>query len=323
MLKIKSRALFAGKQIALLAALMTMAQLGFIWWKGDAFCLNQGCKVVEQLTKVSPVVINLVGLIYFLLLFWGLQVSRNQIRRVPRFVAPLLLGGLAVEGVLIGFQYLVAQAFCFYCLSILAAVVLLNIMLGWRQLLHGAFIFSAVFLALASLKLNPVIAGQSAFKQGIFATRPGAPSQSASYLFYSSTCAHCQNVLAVLGRNPKIAVHLNPVDVVTTTSLPGVQINKTYSFQVNRDLLASLSIDEIPVLMRTTPTGLSVFRGEQAIIAAINQLPLSENAGQLPGLSVSPAMPSVIPGLDAKDGCQVAADCDSVPGTGGQPVVRP
>ena len=323
MLRTNNRALFAGRQIALLASFMTMAQIVFIWWKGDALCLNQGCKVVEQLTKIPPVVINLAGLVYFLLLFWGLQVSRNQIRRVPRFVAPLLLGGLAVEGVLTGFQYLVAQAFCFYCLSILTVVVLLNIMLGWRQLLQGAFIFSAVFLALSSLKLAPVAAGQNAFKQGIFASRSGTPAQPASHLFYSSTCTHCQNVLDALGRNPKVAVHLNPVDLVTATSLPGAQINKTYSFQANRDLLASLGIDEIPVLIRTTATGLNVFRGEQAIIAAINQITPTENTEQLSGISASPATPSAIPGLRAKDGCQVAADCSSVPDTSGQPAVRP
>lgn len=313
----------AGKQIALLAGLVTMAQMGYIWWKGDAFCLNQGCKVVEQLTRVSPILINLVGLAFFLLLFWGFQTSRNQVRRLPRFIAPLLLGGLAVEGVLVGFQYLVAQAFCWYCLGILAVVVLLNMILGWRQILQGAFIFIAVLLSLATLKLTPAAVGQSAFKQGVFATRPGgASSPPASYLFYSSTCAHCQNVLAALAQNPNVAVHLNPIDLITAANLPGANINKTYSIQANRDLLAALGIEEIPVLMRTTPTGLSVVQGERAILDAIGQPIPVERSGQLPGVSASPVTPSAIPGLVSKDGCQVAADCGSPSETGGQSAVR-
>lgn len=322
MLKTNSRALVAGKQIALLAGFVTMAQIGYIWWKGDAFCLNQGCKVVEQLTRVSPILINSVGLVYFLLLFWGFQASRSQIRRLPRFIAPLLLAGLAVEGVLVGFQYLVAQTFCWYCLGIFGIVVLLNMILGWRQMLHGAFIFIAVILSLAALKLTPAVAGQSAFKQGIFATRPGASSPPASYLFYSSTCAHCQNVLTALRQRPSVAVHLNPIDLVTATNLPGANINKTYSFQANRDLLAALGIEEIPVLMRTTPTGLSVVQGEKAILAAIGQPIPGERDGQGPGVSVSPVTPAVIPGLESKDGCQVAADCGSPPETGGPSAVR-
>ena len=97
-----SPALRLASFLALAAALLTAAQSAFILLRGDAFCLNEGCRVVEDLTRVPPLAVNLAGLVFFLTLFVGLRASGSLWRRLPRFVAPLLLAGLAVEGVFIG-----------------------------------------------------------------------------------------------------------------------------------------------------------------------------------------------------------------------------
>src|SRR5512133_470578 len=109
MLNKKSKGLQAGQSIALLARLLIAVQMGYILYQGSPYCLNDGCKVVEQLTRVSPLVFNLVGLFFFQAVYWGLRSSRYELRQVPQVIKTLLFAALAVEGVLLSFQYLVAH----------------------------------------------------------------------------------------------------------------------------------------------------------------------------------------------------------------------
>jgi hypothetical protein len=108
----------------------------------------------EQLTRVSPLVINGVGLVFFQLVYWGLLAARGEPRRVPPIIGNVLLGGPCRGSVLTGFQYLIAQTFCSYCLVIFGFVVLLNFVLGIRQVVAGILIFAATALAFASLDLT-------------------------------------------------------------------------------------------------------------------------------------------------------------------------
>ncbi len=169
-----SPALRLASFLALAAALLTAAQSAFILLRGDAFCLNEGCRVVEDLTRVPPLVVNLAGLVFFLALIFGLRASGSLRRRLPRFVAPLLLAGLAVEGVLFGFQLFVAEAFCSYCLAVLGAVVALNLLLGARQAAHGLLFFLAALLAFSSLELERPGQGGAALRT---ASSPAAPAR--------------------------------------------------------------------------------------------------------------------------------------------------
>jgi uncharacterized membrane protein len=312
MLKKKSKALQWGQFFALVASLLIAAQIGFIFYKGTSICLNEGCKVVEELTRVSPLVFNLVGLCFFQVIFWGLRVARNEPRRLPQWVKTLLLAGLAAEGVLISFQYLVAQTFCAYCLGILAFIVILNLLLGFRQIVPGLLLFIVVSLAFASLKISPPQSSQQAFTAGIFASRTGAEKQPENFLFFSSTCAHCEKVIAALQTNNRATVHFNPIDQVKDLDLAGISRNGTYSPTVNKALLSALGIEEIPVLMTKTPEGLSIRRGETAILAYLGKTTLPDTARQS-GTSPAPVPQSSIPGLDTRDSCSVATDCADDP----------
>ena len=198
MLQRKNPTLQLGQFLALVASLLIAAQIGYTLYQGSPLCLNDGCNVVEKLTRVSPLVFNVVGFFFFQVVYWGLYVARGEMRRLPQFIKSLLLAALAVEAVLIGFQYLVAQAFCAYCLGILVFIVLLNLLLGWRQIVPGFLVFVAAILAFASLDLNQSAPGEQAFTAGVFASRPGLLKDPENYLFYSSTCAHCERVIASL-----------------------------------------------------------------------------------------------------------------------------
>lgn len=313
-----SPALRLASFLALAAALLTAAQSAFILLRGDAFCLNEGCRVVEDLTRVPPLAVNLAGLVFFLTLFVGLRASGSLWRRLPRFVAPLLLAGLAVEGVFIGFQLFVAGAFCSYCLAVLGAVVALNLLLGLRQAAHGLLLFLAALLAFASLEVQRPGQGGAALKDGVFASRPGTVAGSEHHLFYSSTCAHCERVIGSLRTSPGATVLFHPIDRVQTLDLPGAQLRGDYAAEANRALLTGLGLDEIPVLITKSADGYSILRGETAITARLGQpaAPAAAN-GQSP-LPTAPLIPGLPPATQG-EGCQVATDCDDPPAATARP----
>ncbi len=313
MLKRKNAALQLGQFLALVASLLIAGQIGYTYYQGAPLCLNEGCKVVDQLTRVSPLVINFLGLAFFLVVYVGLRLAKGETRRVAPFVKNLLLAGLAVEGVLVAFQGLVANTFCFYCLGVLGFVVLLNLLLGGRQILAGVMIFTASTLAFAGLELGGNTSGKQAFVDGVFAQRLGQQAKPEHYLFFSSTCPHCEKVIASLKGNTSVSIAFNPIDKVTAIDLPQVSYSPRYSAAMNKSLLGSLGINEIPVLMTKTAEGWLIRQGEAAVLAALAQ----------PATATPPAsgQSTLVPNLPGgSDGCQVSADCTN--GSSGQSFLR-
>lgn len=307
MLKKKSIALQSGQFLALVASLLILGQIGYIHFKGASFCLNEGCKIVEQLTRVSPLVFNLTGLLFFQIIFWGIWAARAEQRRLPRWIGVLLLTALGVEAVLVSFQYLVVHGFCAYCLGILGIVILLNLLLGPRQILAGLVLFSSVALAFSSLDLQQVPLHSQAFRAGVMAGRPGHEEQVRHHLFFSSTCTHCEKVIASLKTNPRPTVFFNPIDRVRSLDLDGTRPEKRYSPRANRALLSALGIQQIPVLISLSGSQMTILQGESAILAALNAGPPAAQAQS--GVSALPVTQSSIPGLNTQDGCEVSSDC--------------
>lgn len=319
MLKRKNAALQLGQFLALVASLLIVGQIGYTYYQGAPLCLNEGCKVVEQLTRVSPLVINFLGLGFFLIVYVGLRLAKGETRRVAPFVKNLLLAGLAVEGVLVAFQKLVANTFCIYCLGVLSFVVLLNLLMGGRQILAGVMIFAASTLAFAGLELGGNPAGKQAFVDGVFAQRLGPQSAPQHYLFFSSTCPHCEKVIASLKDNTSVSIAFNPIDKVTTIDLPQVSYTARHSAAMNKSLLGALGINEIPVLMTKTPEGWLIRRGEAAVLAAL--APSAIPSATQPASQPANGQSSLVPNLPSgSDGCQVSADCTS--GSSGQSFLR-
>lgn len=303
MIKRKNTVLQLGQFVALVASLLVAGQIGYIVYQGAPLCLNDGCKVVEKLTRVSPLIINGVGLFFFQVVYWGLHAARGDQRRVPSFIKNVLLAGLAAEGVLVAFQYLVAQTVCFYCVGIFLFMVLLNLLLGIRQILAGILIFAAASLSFAGLDVNTSTPGRQAFTAGVFAQRQGVLTSPEHYLFYSAVCPHCEKVIAALKTNTVATVSFNPVDKVTGVDLPRVIYRSTYSFAANKALLSALGINEVPVLMTKTPEGMVIRQGEATILAYL-ATPAISHAEKVSGQQSN--LPDISDGSDA---CQVSSDC--------------
>ena len=113
--------------LALSASLIIIGQIVFILANGSAVCPNSGCELVEQLTALSPLYFNLLGLLFFQIVYWSLRFSKNRPLNDFDFSGLLLLAGLAVEGVLLAYQLFVARVVCSYCLLIFLFVIILNL----------------------------------------------------------------------------------------------------------------------------------------------------------------------------------------------------
>jgi len=73
----KSRTSMIILLIALLGSLLTATQTVLILVTGDAICIGDGCRVVESLTTVPPIVFNLAGLVFFQAVFWGMVLEKK------------------------------------------------------------------------------------------------------------------------------------------------------------------------------------------------------------------------------------------------------
>lgn len=265
---------------ALLTCGVIALQMAIVAIKGEALCLNQGCRIIEQLTTVPSLLFNLAGLIYFFAVFFCSRWRRG--RPAPAFdpLRLLLLVGLAAEGVLVGYQVFVTQTLCSYCLGIFSVVVLLNILFGLYQLLTGGAIFLAVFASFALLNFGPALLSlqNQSLASGTFAVKRCVAPAKKLYFFFSAECPHCQGVLKSLENCNSCEFHFNPIDRIQSLAIPELEYASTYDPALNRLILALLQIDSVPVLLVQNPDGLNVIRGEQSIIHFIGQICFREES---------------------------------------------
>ncbi len=297
--------------LSLLGALGAAVQSLLLAMRGEAICLDEGCRVVEGLTRLPPLFINLAGLAFFLgvaVLAWRAQAA--GIAR--RLLGLVLLAGIAVEGVLFGYQYFVAKAFCAWCLTVFALVALLNLLVGTRQALRAAAVLAASLAAFSVLSFGIVqpASGGRALDGGTYGVRRCAAPAKQVYLVFSSSCPHCAEVLRTLDLCNSCNFHFNPIDQIAGLDLPGVERSASYDPGINRGLLALLGIEEVPVLLVPGPEGMSVIRGEKRILAYIR----AECFRAEPVLNIDPSRLLGAGSLELfrdekDDGCNVKVDC--------------
>ncbi len=297
--------------LALVGALGAAIQAALLYSRGKAICFNEGCRVIEGLTRVAPLFINLAGLGFFLataVLAWRAPESR-PLRRLLRL---LLLAGIAAEGVLFSYQMFVAKAFCSWCLVVFALVALLNLFAGIRQALGSVAVFAVSLAAFSVLSFGVIQppAGGRALDGGTYGVRRCAAPAKQVYLVFSSTCPHCAEVLRTLESCNSCNFHFNPIDQISGLDLPGVERSAAYDPGVNRGLLALLGIEEVPVLFAPGPEGMSIIRGEKRILAYIS----AECFRAAPVLNIDPSRLLGDGSLELfrgekDDGCNVTVDC--------------
>jgi uncharacterized membrane protein len=296
---------------ALAGGIVVAIQTGISWATGSAVCPSEGCRLVERLTSVPPLVLNLMGLVFFLVVFFLARRQKGDIRDGAGLLGLVLVSGLAFEAGLFAYQVFVARAFCSYCLILLGLVVAMNLFYGMRQWIAGGAVFAAVVLSFSMLTFLPVGAGgrTPSLKTASYASKACSDPTKEVYLIFSSNCPHCQNVIDTLSECNSCYLYLNPIDETVNLSLAGLEANPGFSPQINRFVLNSLGIETVPVLLAKDAHGYRVIRGEDRILAFVRQACFTQNQvlyydqiGRLPDQDIS-----VI--TDDGGECSVAIDC--------------
>lgn len=255
------------------ASILILVQILIILLRGEGACLNQGCKVVENLTTIPPLYFNLVGFLYFQFVCWLSFFARKKGSFFIDLTRVALLTGLAAEGVLAAYQLYVAGSACSYCLSLLAVILVLNALGGWKQFVPGVSVFSGILLISSLLSYGPtaLLSKQQTINSGTYGARICQKPQKELYLFFSASCPHCKNVIEALEGCSSCNFHFNPVEKLHTFDLNGLKRTSSYDPALNRLLLKLLGIETIPVLLEKKQYGFSIIKGEQQIVRYIQQ----------------------------------------------------
>jgi len=259
--------------ISFAASILIGIQILIIIFRGEAACLNQGCKIVENLITIPPLYFNLVGFFYFQTVCWLFFLARQKGNLLIDLSRLFLLTGVAAEGLLITYQVYVAEAFCTYCLILFAIVLLLNALAGWKQFIAGISILSGIIIVSSMLSYGPtaLLSKQQTINSGTYGTRTCVNPKKELYLFFSADCPHCKNVIQALEGCSSCNFHFNPIEKLNNFDLKGTKRTASYDPELNKLLLKLLGIDSIPVLLEKNQSGFSIIKGEKQIIHYIEQ----------------------------------------------------
>ena len=254
--------------LALIASIGIAVQIIFELLFGSSICPTQGCKIVESLTLIQPLWINLLGLIFFQSVFWSVKVLKDKTVYSIDPVGVLLLSGFIFDGVLLAYQILVVKTFCLYCLCVFTFVLVLNVMYGRRQSARALTALGVILVSFSILSFGPGIAHSDRFslKAAAWGVRSCSSPTKEVYLIFSSNCPHCKNVIQSLDQCNSCDLYLNPIDPIETLNLDGIERIDTFAPQINRHMLELLDIDAIPVLVSKGPDSYDIIRGENNIL---------------------------------------------------------
>ncbi|MEN8243928.1 MAG: hypothetical protein ABFS43_03390 [Thermodesulfobacteriota bacterium] len=254
--------------IALIASIGVAAQAIITLISGSGYCPSQGCKVVESLTLIPPLWVNILGVIFFQAIFWSLTFLKEKTFFRIDPTGLLLLGGLIFDASLLAYQVFVVQTFCAYCLVVFACVLALNILYGIRQIVWGLTVLAAILFSFSILSFTPDNDHPDGFslKAAAWGVRSCSAPTKEVYLIFSSTCPHCQKVIQSLNECNSCDLYLNPIDDITALNLEGIERIDTFSPQDNRHMLELLEINTIPVLVSKSPDSYDIIRGEKNIL---------------------------------------------------------
>lgn len=256
------------KIIALIGSITVLVQIVLEMVLGSSFCPNDGCSIIEGLTIITPIYLNILGLLFFQTVFWSLGYQKNKSKCDFDPIGLALISGLAFEAVLVSYQVFVVKTLCVYCLFIFTLVLLLNLLYGLRQIAAGAMILAAVILPFAILIFSPIGALSKSYslKTAAYGLKSCSAPTKEVYLFFSTNCSHCRNVIKVLNNCNSCSLYLNPIEDVSDIDFHGLEKISTFAPEMNRLVLSVMGIESIPVLVVKSAEGYLFIKGEKPII---------------------------------------------------------
>jgi uncharacterized membrane protein len=297
--------------IALGATILTAFQAALLLAGRSSVCINDGCRIVDELAKVSPLYFNLAGLLYFQLIFWSLRWFNRRPGRRFDWPAIFLLAGLVGESVLLSYQLVVAKVICSYCIIVFAFVVALNILHGRRQIVYGLAIIVASILSFNTLSFTSANVSSNSFSldQGVYGIKTCTHPSKQLFLIFSFNHPQCINVLEALQNCTSCDLYLNPIDQVAAPPLVGIDQRESYNPEINRAILSIFGIDQVPVLLAKNLNGYTFISGEDQIINYVQQACYTED----PLMYLESSMPEknkIDLFTETDDECSVEINCE-------------
>jgi len=257
--------------VSFLVSVLTAVQAVLAYTQEKGLCFNGGCEIVESLTTVPPFYFNVAGFLFFQTLFWCFFLGRNGSEYWHKFAKLLLLGGIVAEAVLVFFQYSIVAVFCSYCLIVFSCLVVLNLFCGVRQSFRATVLFGAVLVALFSLQFKTTASSVKSLDEGSCAQVSGNEQEGRLYVFFSSTCVHCEKVIEAIKEENNCTIRFNPIERIDDFQLPGAKQYVEYDPEINIGFLKNLTISEVPVLVARNAEGALVFTGAARIIEYLSE----------------------------------------------------
>ena len=303
--------------VALGGSLLTLIQIILLESGLDGICFSGGCEIVDSQTTIPPLFFNFFGLVFFQAVFWGVWVGQKS-KELQFYLRILLLAGLAAEGVLVSFQYVVVETFCTYCLIVFSLVVLLNLLHGLHHAVTGVAIFVSVVIAFSTLQFKVMTSESTVIsindlEKGAYAIVPGEENKPRLALFFSSSCPHCEKVIKSMQQGTTCTVSFNPVSRVTKFPLTTVIPNEHYDISVNRAFMRSLGQKHIPVLLVGQQKHLQLISGGNAIMNYLDRSCRFPSVSSSPKQTLNilePAEELVLPMQE--DSCSEDVDCEEI-----------
>jgi hypothetical protein len=214
--------------IGLASALILTVDVALYVSQTGGLCQTQSCQAVGEYVRFGEGALRLVGAAFFWVLWLVFFLATRVNKPIVWHLASLsLLGALAFDGGLLGYQFVGLQLQCWLCIGVGAALFANLFSLAWvRQSWMipciGIAVWMGGFAANATLVVAPKAVQTSqasqiqSLEQSAFVSSltQNGPSNRDYYLFFSFNCGHCQEVLASLAMNAPFAVnwHLCSLD---------------------------------------------------------------------------------------------------------------
>lgn len=203
--------------IGLVAAVATLVLFADLWLHNDptssGLCATAGCRIAGQSLRLGEIPLMITGIIFFALITLLAFLQRQRNRPVTeKLLVTLILGGLAFDGALLGYQFLVLDTFCQVCVGVGTALCLIVILLAVAR--KSAFTlcwclaaWTGAAAAIFFLALTPPTPDQAATIQ--FRTGNATSDSLTCHLFYSNYCDQCESVLTLLAATNPARVSWN------------------------------------------------------------------------------------------------------------------
>jgi thiol-disulfide isomerase/thioredoxin len=298
--------------IALIASIVAALQAVYGLVYGSIICPNSGCKIVETLTTIRPLYLNLLGFFFFQTVFWMLHLFKDRSKSRLDLLGTLLVGALVFDSALLAYQVFAVRTFCGYCLLIFGFVLALNFLYGKRQMVAGVSVLAALLLSFSMVTFVPagVLSQTEPLKSAAYGVRSCSTPSKEIYLIFASNCPYCEKVLETLSNCNSCDLYLNPIDKVASIKNIEVAPNPKFSPTVNRLVLSVLGIDTVPVLVVKSAEGFRLIKGEGQIINYVRHACFTEADVWYYEKSIQAADEGITVLTDQDGECSVAIDCN-------------